>query len=226
MARSSPPRHRRRRSKRWWVAAGVLLLVAVGCLAVGLTGNPRRLAGPAVSRPAPPSTTATTTPVAPVAVDRSAPTTLNIPAIGVSVSVSALGLNADGTVQVPTDFQQPGWYKLGPSPGQVGSAVILGHVDSYRGPAVFFQLRSLKAGDPVDVNLADGATAHFVVSTVAMYPKVQFPAQQVYGSHGDSELQLVTCGGVFDSHTGSYLSNIVAYSTLVSTTPATTPAAG
>jgi sortase (surface protein transpeptidase) len=229
MARSSSSRHRRRRSTRWWVAAGALLFVAVGCLAVGLTGNPRRLAGPAAFRPAPPSTTATTTPVAPVTpvtLDRSAPTTLNIPAIGVSVSVSALGLNADGTVQVPTDFQQPGWYRLGPSPGQLGSAVILGHVDSYRGPAVFFQLRSLKAGDPVDVTLADGATAHFVVSAVAMYPKVQFPAQQVYGSHGDSELQLVTCGGVFDSHTGSYLSNIVAYSTLVSTTPATDPAAG
>jgi len=225
MARSSPPRHRRRRSKRWWVAAGVLVLVAVGCLTVGLNGNPRRLAGPAALRPAPTSTT-TTKPVATVTLDRSAPTTLSIPAIGVSVSVSALGLNADGTVQVPTDFQQPGWYKLGPSPGQVGSAVILGHVDSYRGPAVFFQLRSLKAGDPVDVTLADGATAHFVVSTVAMYPKVQFPAQQVYGSHGDSELQLVTCGGVFDSHTGSYVSNIVAYSTLVSTAPATTPAAG
>lgn len=226
MARSSPSRHRRRRPKRWWVVAGALLLVAVGCLAVGLTGNSRRLAGPAGFRPAPPSTTATTTPVAPVALDRSAPTTLNIPAIGVSVSMSALGLNADGTVQVPTDFQQPGWYKLGPSPGQVGSAVILGHVDSYRGPAVFFQLRSLKAGDPVDVTLADGATARFVVRTVAMYPKVQFPAQQVYGSHGDSELQLVTCGGAFDAHTGSYLSNIVAYTTLLSTTPATTSPAG
>jgi len=227
MARSSPPRHRRRRPKRWWVTAGVLLLVSVGCLAVGLTGNPRRLAGPAAFRPAPPSTmTTTTTPVAPVTLDRSAPTTLNIPAIGVSVSVSALGLNADGTVQVPTDFQQPGWYRLGPSPGQVGSAVILGHVDSYRGPAVFFQLRSLKAGDPVDVKLADGATAHFIVSTLAMYPKVQFPAQQVYGSHGDSELQLVTCGGVFDSHSGSYLSNIVAYSTLLAVTPATASAAG
>ncbi len=117
------------------------------------------------------------TPRGPVTLARSTPTTLNIPTIGVSVSLSALGLNADGTVQVPTDFQQPGWYKLGPSPGQMGSAVILGHVDSYRGPAVFFQLRSLQAGDPVDVTLADGATAHFVLSAVAMYPKTQFPAQ-------------------------------------------------
>jgi sortase (surface protein transpeptidase) len=106
----------------------------------------------------------------------------------------------------------------------VGSAVILGHVDSYQGPAVFFNLRSLTAGDPVDVTLADGVVAHFVVTSVAMYPKDQFPAQQVYGSHGNSQLQLVTCGGTFDSQTGHYLSNIVAYSSFVTTTPATAQA--
>jgi sortase (surface protein transpeptidase) len=149
---------------------------------------------------------------------------LKIPAIGVAVFVSQLGLNPDGTVQVPTDVQEPGWYRLGPAPGQMGSAVILGHVDSYRGPAVFFQLRSLVAGDRVEVSLADGAVAKFVVTSVAMYPKDQFPAQQVYGSHGYSGLQLVTCGGTFDPQTGHYLSNIVAYTSLVATTPATTNA--
>jgi hypothetical protein len=210
--------------------AAALLLVGTGGLLMGLRGNQHPLAGPVgshVLRPASVGDAATVpSKVAPAVAVRSAPVELRIPAIALTVSLSTLGLNPDGTVQVPTNFQQPGWYQLGPSPGQVGSAVILGHVDSYRGPAVFFQLRTLKAGDPVDVNLADGATAHFVVSSVAMYPKVQFPTQQVYGSHGDSELQLVTCGGVFDSHTGSYLSNIVAYSTLVSTSPATNPAAG
>jgi len=133
-------------------------------------------------------------PVAP----RPAPVALRIPAIGVDVSLSTLGLNADHTVQVPTDFQQAGWFGLGPSPGQTGSAVILGHV-----------------------GLADGAIAHFRVSAVAMYAKDQFPAQQVYAPHGGSALQLVTCGGTFDTHTRSYLSNIVAYTTLVATTPAT-----
>jgi hypothetical protein len=153
-------------------------------------------------------------------VARSTPVELNIPAIGVSVSLSQLGLNPDGTVQVPTDFQQPGWFQPGPSPGQDGSAVILGHVDSYQGPAIFFQLRSLVAGDQVDVTLADGVVAHFAVSTVAMYSKDQFPDQEVYGSKGYSALQLITCGGTFDNETGSYLSNIVAYTSLVSTTPA------
>ena len=153
-------------------------------------------------------------------VARSTPVELNIPAIGVSVSLSALGLNPDGTVQVPTDFQQPGWFQPGPSPGQDGSAVILGHVDSYQGPAIFFQLRTLVAGDQVDVTLADGVVAHFAVSTVAMYPKDQFPDQEVYGSHGYSALQLITCGGSFNNETGSYLSNVVAYTSLVSTTPA------
>jgi hypothetical protein len=124
---------------------------------------------------------------------------LRIPAIGLTVSLSTLGLNPDGTVQVPTDVQQPGWFRLGPSPGQEGSAVILGHVDSYQGPAVFFSLRSLVAGDQVDVTLVDGVTTHFKVTSVAMYLKQSFPDQQVYGPHGYSALQLVTCGGVFDS---------------------------
>ena len=214
---TTPPRHGRRRSRHWWVLASVLLVVAVGLIAVGLRGHQVSLALP--HRPEhPASTTSTTTTTGPAplrVVARSTPVTLSIPAIGVAVAVSELGLNPDGTVQVPTDFQEPGWYQLGPTPGQVGSAVILGHVDSYRGVAVFFNLRSLTAGDPVDVTLADGVVAHFVVTSVAMYPKDQFPAQQVYGSHGYSQLQLVTCGGTFDSQTGHYLSNIVVYSSLV-----------
>jgi sortase (surface protein transpeptidase) len=136
-----------------------------------------------------------------------------------SVSLSTLGLNRDGTVQVPTNFQEAGWFRLGPSPGQVGSAVILGHVDDRRGPAAFYRLGSLRAGDEVNVSLASGAVAHFVVKTMATYKKSNFPAQQVYGSHGSSELQLVTCGGQFDRGTGHYLSNVVAYTSLVSTTP-------
>ena len=133
--------------------------------------------------------------------------------------LSTLGLNADGTVQVPTDIQQPGWYRLGPSPGEIGSAVILGHVDSYQGPAVFFKLRSLVAGDIVDVSLADGVTAQFKVTSVATYLKTNFPDQEVYASHGYSALQLVTCGGAFDTQTGHYLSNTVVYTSLVALIP-------
>jgi sortase (surface protein transpeptidase) len=128
-------------------------------------------------------------------------------------------LNADRTVQVPSDPQQPGWYRLGPAPGELGSAVILGHVDSHRGPAVFFRLRSLHPGDQIEVSRADGTVARFVVDALATYPKTQFPASQVYGSHGYSALQLVTCGGDFDRKTHSYRSNVVVYTSLINPTP-------
>jgi sortase (surface protein transpeptidase) len=157
--------------------------------------------------------------MAALATARSVPTMLHIPAIGMAVSLSTLGLDADGSVQVPAGIEQPGWFRLGPSPGQVGSAVILGHVDNYTGPGVFFGLRSLASGDQVFVTLTDGITAVFAVDSVAMYSKQQFPAQRVYASHGSSALQLVTCGGVFDSQTGSYLSNIVVYTSLVALIP-------
>jgi sortase (surface protein transpeptidase) len=154
---------------------------------------------------------------------RSAPISLRIPVINLSAPVSELGLNADRTVEVPTDFARPGWFRMGPSPGQLGSAVILGHVDSYSGPAVFYELRTLRQGDGVEVALADGAVARFVVTGVAMYPKADFPSQRVYASNGGAALNLVTCGGEFDRSIRSYLSNVVVYTALVGTTP---PASG
>jgi hypothetical protein len=209
-----------RRPGRWWAAAIVLLLAAAGSFGLGLRGHQHSLAAPAASPSPSPSATsgpaAAPRAVSPV-VARSAPVTLRIPAIGLTVPVSELGLNPDGTIQVPTNFQEPGWYRLGPSPGQVGSAVIVGHVDSYQGPAVFFRLRSLQPGDLVEVTLADGVITHFAVRAVAMYTKTHFPTRLVYGSHGYSGLQLVTCGGVFDYQARRYLSNIVVYTNLVTT---------
>ncbi len=222
------------------------MVIAAGCLTVGLRGNESPLSGPVAQRTPPSTTAAGSTPAvagggAPVVADtslsasapapaptptlpavaaRSAPVSLSIPAIDLVVSVSALGLNPDRTVEVPTDFQEPGWFELGPSPGQLGSAVILGHVDSYEGPAVFFRLRSLQTGDEIEVSLADGSVVRFAVTTVATYPKEEFPASQVYASQGYSALQLVTCGGAFDSDARSYLSNVVVYTSLVAITPA------
>ena len=216
-----------RRSRRWWLTAAALVIVGAGCIVVGVRGHQHPLAGPAnppASHAARASAARSRTPQLLAA--RSVPVGLRIPAIGLSVSLSTLGLNLDGTVQVPTDFAQPGWYRLGPSPGQLGSAVILGHVDSYRGPAVFFTLRNLVPGDAIDVTLADGTVADFVVSAVEMYSKAQFPARQVYASHGLSTLQLVTCGGTFDVQTGHYLSNVVVYSALTALTPPANGTAG
>jgi hypothetical protein len=209
-----------RRSWPWSVAA-VLLLTGVALIGLGLRGSDHPLRAPSPSRTA----LAAAVPTAPVstALDtaRSVPVMLRIPAIGVAVYLgSSLGLDLDGSVQVPNGTQQPGWFDQGPTPGQIGSAVILGHVDSTAGPGVFFDLRTLAAGDVVDVGLSDGVTAQFTVNAVAQYSKLSFPAQRVYGSHGSSALQLVTCGGVFDHQTGGYLSNIVVYTSLTAVVPA------
>jgi Sortase domain len=219
-------------TRRWrhapvWAVAGLLLVVGVVFVFLGLRGHDHPLAGP-VPSPAAVSAAVDGAPVPDaLSTGRSVPVTLRIPALGMSVALltGGLGLNADGTVQVPTGTAQPGWFRLGPTPGQIGSAVILGHVDSHLGPGVFFQLRTLAAGDQIFVDLSDGDTAQFTVNVVAMYTKQTFPARRVYGSHGSSALQLVTCGGVFDHQTGSYLSNIVVYTSLSAVTPTTSTAA-
>jgi hypothetical protein len=200
--------------------AAALLVVGVVLVGLGLRGADHALPGPVASPAAMWAAVPRATMPHALVTARSEPVHLAIPAIGMAVSLGSLGLNSDGTVQVPDNTVQPGWFRLGPTPGQIGSSVILGHVDSYLGPGVFFQLRTLAAGDQVDVGLADGVTAQFTVNSVAEYSKTDFPAQRVYGSHGSSALQLVTCGGVFDHQTGSYLSNVVVYSSLSAVLPA------
>lgn len=157
----------------------------------------------------------TTTKLAPL--KRSRPTELTIPALSIVTSLETLGLQADHQVMVPTTVHIAGWYIDGPAPGQMGSAVILGHVDSHLGPGIFFELKTLKAGDVIRVALADGEVTRFVVTKVVEYAKTTFPDRLVYGTHGTESLQLVTCGGAFDHATGHYLSNIVVYSHLVGT---------
>jgi hypothetical protein len=206
-----------------WALTALLLLIGAGCFVAGFQVHHHALAGPVhphrvlAARAATAPSPATIVP-APAVVARSVPVAVRIPAIGLAVWLTQLGLNSNGTVEVPTSVQVPGWFSPGPSPGQVGSAVILGHVDSYQGEGVFFQLRTLQPGNQIEINLADGVIATFKVTSVAMYQKTQFPDQQVYGSTGSSDLQLVTCGGAFDSQTGHYLSNIVVYSSFVSAT--------
>jgi LPXTG-site transpeptidase (sortase) family protein len=225
--------------RRWWLIATALLVVGALCFGVGLhdhlsssdgsasppftpssAGTPSSTGTPASGSSVSAKSTVSPRAVEPPAVARSVPVRLRIPAIGVAVSLSQLGLNPDRTVQVPTNFAEPGWFHLGPSPGQVGSAVILGHVHSRQGPAVFWRLGKLRAGDRIEVRLADGVVARFSVIKVAAYPKNEFPSRLVYASHGYSALQLVTCGGLYDKRNHRYLSNVVVYATLVSTTSA------
>jgi sortase (surface protein transpeptidase) len=136
----------------------------------------------------------------------------------VSAPIVELGLTANRHVQVPKSTTAAGWYGLGPTPGQLGSAVLLGHVDSLTGPGVFFRLKELVPGDQVRVTLADGVVARFVVQRVVQYTKSSFPDRLVYGLRGSQSLNLVTCGGAFDHATGHYLANIVVFTTFVSAT--------
>jgi sortase (surface protein transpeptidase) len=142
--------------------------------------------------------------------DLPAPTRVLIPAIGVNSSVVPLGRNPNGTAQVPSNVWTTGWYEPGPKPGQVGPAVILGHVDSKSGPGVFYRLRSLLPGDIVTVQ-SGSKTLRFEVSRLLTYAKNQFPTEAVFGPTPDAELRLITCTGAFDYSTGHYLDNLVVF---------------
>jgi Sortase domain len=154
---------------------------------------------------------------------RSMPVAVDIPAIGVDSRLLHLGLNSDGTIQVPsleTSSDEAAWYKYSATPGQIGSSVIEGHVDSYQGPAVFFRLGALRPGDTINVTLADGVTAVFRVTGVREYLKTRFPAKTIYGATDFAALRLITCGGTFDYATGHYLSSTVVFASLTSSRPA------
>lgn len=149
---------------------------------------------------------------------RSVPVSIRIPAIGVSAQVMAVGQNPDGTVQVPPldAHNLTGWYQYGPTPGQRGASVILGHVDSLTGISVFYYLKDLRAGDKIYVTLADGKTAPFAVDGVQKVAKDAFPTASVYGKASYPSLRVITCGGTFDHATGHYLYNIIVYAHLIS----------
>jgi Sortase domain len=142
------------------------------------------------------------------------PVRLQVPAIAVSTPLVRLGRLPDGSIEVPKDWGTAGWYDLGPRPGQPGPAVILGHVDSKTGPAVFYRLRELRPRDIVRVGLADGRILVFRVQRIERYPKNHFPTEAVYFPTLNRELRLITCGGEFDYARGSYRDNIVVYATL------------
>jgi hypothetical protein len=151
---------------------------------------------------------------------RSAPVSVAIPAIGVRSALLRLGLNPDGTIQVPdisTSADEAAWYEYSVTPGQLGTSVIEGHVDSDLGPAVFYRLGALHPGDRIDVRLADGITAVFRVTGVREYAKAEFPTKMIYGPTNYASLRLVTCGGTFDFSTGHYLSSVVVFASLIST---------
>jgi hypothetical protein len=192
----------RRRSLRFaaWgcgaVLAGSLLVVGWQARA----GSPQP-AGPA----APARATA--------AVGDSRPVSIQIPAIGVDARVVPVGLGPGRTMEVPA-VDLAGWYEPGPRPGEAGPAVIVGHVDSRRGPAVFFRLSQLRRDDRIVVGQVRGAARSFAVERVERQPKQALPVDRIWNDTGRPVLRLITCGGSFDRATGHYRDNVIVYASL------------
>lgn len=176
---------------------GLLSLLLAGC---GAPATPAQ----------PPSTAPATT------VARSLPTALDVPAIEAKSSLVSLGLNPDRTVEVPPVDQplQAGWYEYGPTPGEPGPAVILGHIDGGHRKGIFWRLHELKPGEEVHVDREDGGRLTFAVTKVEQIAKKEFPTEAVYGNTPDPELRLITCGGRYDAANRNYLDNVIVYAKL------------
>ena len=196
------------------VLSGVLAIVAAagaGLLAGALTMGPLK-----PPSPVPMGDGARGAAVS--ALNASEPVRVEIPAIDLRADVISVGTTPKGELEVPDIAKQPmlaGWYKLGPTPGEAGNAVIVGHVDSeVTGPAVFFNLGKLLPGDLIGVSRKDGTLAMFRVDAVKLFLKTEFPTDRVYGTGDQAQLRLVTCGGELDRKNKSYLSNVVVFASL------------
>lgn len=147
----------------------------------------------------------------------SPPVGITIPALNLRAVVTKVGLAADGTIDVPPldRAEEAGWYDKGPTPGEAGPAVLVGHVDTRSGPAVFHQLRQLRAGDRVEVAREDRTIAVFSVERTERFDKAHLPADQVYGDFSRPNLRLITCGGQWVGGQTGYADNVVVFATLV-----------
>ena len=143
------------------------------------------------------------------------PVRVRIPAVGVDAPVVELGLNADDTLEVPADFDEAGWWTGGSEPGSPGPAVVVGHVDSHAGPAVFYDLRNLARGDVIELLNGSGNSVRFGVQRLERHSKDAFPTAAVYDDTRQSTLRLITCGGTFDSAARSYVDNVIVFAALL-----------
>ncbi|PVZ14845.1 class F sortase [Actinomycetospora cinnamomea] len=197
----------RRPGSRTPGAGALVLLVAI--VLAGCAG---------ATAPAAPALPAAVPPTFP-ADGRVVPVSLHVPAIGVDEdTVQSLGVAPDGTAEVPQDFGRVGWFdpaRGDPVPGARGPTVLLGHVDSRAGPAVFYRLRDLRPGDVVEVGVAGGEVARYVVARTEQVAKDRFPTFAVFGATPDDVLRLVTCAGAFDRGARSYTDNLVVHAVRV-----------
>ncbi len=184
---------------------GGLFVTGVGLGELGGPGLPHLFGDPADGAPASP------------ALPPSPPTRVSIPRIGVAAGVAQVGLTDAGTIDVPPLNRKNtvGWYKLGPTPGQDGPAILVGHVDTRSGPSVFADLGKLRRGDKILVSRKDHRLAVFGVDAVRAYPKTAVPADVVYGDFSRPGLRLITCGGQWIGGSRGYADNVVVFASLL-----------
>ncbi|WP_413775603.1 class F sortase [Micromonospora sp. RTGN7] len=201
--------------RRWSVpVAVVMVLVGIFATGAGLgrTAGPFEWAADAAGRPA----SATSVADEPGLV-ASRPVRLSVPAIQVAAPVEPVGQAPDGSIDVPPlgRADETGWYDRGPTPGEPGRAVVVGHVDTKSGPAVFYELGKLKIGDRIEVTRDDRTVVVFAVDSVEHFGKDELPADRVYGDDGPPELRLITCGGQWVGGRTGYADNVIAFASLV-----------
>jgi sortase (surface protein transpeptidase) len=204
------------------VVAAVVVMGGVAGVAVATTNGTSGTAGapaaPATSSPSSGSngTAGFQDPAAPTDRSDATPVSVTIPAIGVSSSLEDLHRGAAGELDPPKDWDSAGWFSDGIVPGEVGPAVIAGHVDSPTAAAVFFRLDELVAGDEIHVAMSDGTTRTFTVDRSERAAKSAFPTSDVYGTAPTPQLRLITCDGTFDTATGHYTDNLIVFADLSS----------
>lgn len=226
------------RRRAWLAAPAVLIALGIGIAAVAAlvllppaagarpaahptghragtrvapTGSPMLAATPTVRQPSSFPAEALPAPGTVLGAGGPPPAGMQIPAIGLATSLGRVGLKPDGTIMVPSDFGQPAWFQDGPAPGAVGPAVIIGHLDSSTGPAVFYRLNQLHPGDRIVVTRQDGSTVQFHITRIATFAQDAFPTDQVYGPTSGPALRLITCGGRFNWAAQRYSDNVVAF---------------
>ncbi|GHC41714.1 class F sortase [Streptomyces flavofungini] len=207
---------RRGRFGTWLIAVATALALCGGAWLVreGTASHPPPQ--PSAEQAATPGTTRAGPAAAPL--PPSPPDRIRIPAIGVDAPLMGLGLNRQGSLDVPPSRHRnlAGWYEAGTTPGERGTAVVAGHVDNAEGPAVFYRLGGLAKGRVVEVERRDGGVALFTVYAVEVYDAKGFPDEKVYGAAARPELRVITCGGAYSKKTG-YLGNVVVFAHLTGT---------
>lgn len=197
-----------------WPAAMVGLGLLVICNSFDTSAEVKPQARPVVSAPAAPQAGAAAAAVP--AMSRAAPKRIVIPEIAVDAPFTELSIGPSGQLDPPPadDDNLVGWFQGGATPGERGTSILAGHVDTKTGPAVFVQLGILKPGSKVDITRTDGTVATFKVDSVESFSKAAFPNERVYADTPSPQLRLITCGGAYDKKARDYTENVVVFAHL------------